>query len=217
MTVERRPIATRELGISKRIATAMAGMGWTPNGISIAGMIAGILAGFAFWLTTVQSNLMWLWFLVGAALVQLRLLANMLDGMVAVEQKLTSPLGELYNEVPDRVSDVATLVGFAYAAASWPLAGWIAAVLAVSTAYVRAAIKAAGGPQDFVGPMAKPHRMFLVTLTALYCGLAPAAWQPMLCDAYGLPAICLLVIALGSFCTFMRRLLRGARALRRAV
>jgi phosphatidylglycerophosphate synthase len=38
---------------------------------------------------------------VGAmAGIQLRLLCNMLDGMVAVEHKMHSKTGELYNEVP---------------------------------------------------------------------------------------------------------------------
>ena len=56
-----------------------------------------------------------------------------------------------------------------------------AACAAVFVAYVRAMGKAAGGgavKQEFCGPMAKQQRMFIVTVTALYCGLAPAAWQP---------------------------------------
>ena len=42
-------------------------------------------------------------FLVAAVCVQLRLLANLLDGMVAVGSGQASRIGELYNEVPDRV------------------------------------------------------------------------------------------------------------------
>ena len=41
--------------------------------------------------------------------VQLRLLCNLLDGMVAVEQGKQTPFGVLYNEMPDRVSDSALL------------------------------------------------------------------------------------------------------------
>ena len=95
-----------------------------------------------------------------------------------MESGRTSAVGELYNEIPDRVSDVAILVGLGYAAGGWPTAGWAASVAAVLTAYVRAQIVAAGGPQDFVGPMAKPQRMFLVTVTGLYCWAAPTHWQP---------------------------------------
>ena len=47
--------------------------------------------------------------------VQLRLLCNLLDGMVAVEGGRSSPVGALYNEVPDRVADSLLLVALGYA------------------------------------------------------------------------------------------------------
>jgi phosphatidylglycerophosphate synthase len=214
MATDRRPLATRRLGISKRLAAWLASTGCTPNGISTVGMLLGVLSGVAFWQTSTGSGARG-WFLVGALLVQLRLLANMLDGMVAVAQDTRSPVGELYNEIPDRVSDASTLIGLGYAAASWPIGGWLAALLAVITAYVRAQIAVAGGPQDFGGPMAKPHRMFTVTVAALYCGLAPASWQPTALDGHGLPALALAVIAAGSALTTVLRLRRGAAVLRR--
>lgn len=220
---ERRPIATRELKISKRLAASLAAAGCTPNGISVAGMVAGALAGAAFWATEASSGAAssgtdwsdWgrLWFVLGAVLVQLRLLANMLDGMVAVENDLTSPVGELYNEVPDRVADVAILVGFGHAAGGWPVMGYLAAISAMMTAYVRAQIAVAGGPQDFCGPMAKPQRMFAVTVAALWCGLLPASWQPAVAGL-ALPALMLTLVAAGAAVTAGRRLVRGARALR---
>ena len=47
----------------------------------------------------------------GCAGAQLRLTANMLDGMVALASGRASKVGELYNEVPDRVSDAAVFIG----------------------------------------------------------------------------------------------------------
>lgn len=214
MSGERRPIATRELGISRRIAARLAALGCTPNSISTAGMVAGVLAGAAFYATAQLPDLARLWFGCGAVLVQLRLLANMFDGMVAVENDQTSPVGELYNEVPDRVSDVAILVGLGYAVGGLPTLGWAAAVIAVTTAYVRAQVAVAGGPQDFCGPMAKPQRMFLVTVIALYCTAAPASMQPTLNSGAGLPAAALAVVAVLGLITAWRRLQRGAHALR---
>ena len=38
-------------------------------------------------------------------------------------------MGELYNEVPDRVSDAATLIGLGHAAEGWPVLGFLAAIL----------------------------------------------------------------------------------------
>ena len=50
-------------------------------------------------------------------------------------------------------------------------------------AYVRAMGKAAGGPNDFCGPMAKPHRMFALTAQFVYgtygeLWLRPDIWAP---------------------------------------
>jgi phosphatidylglycerophosphate synthase len=76
--------------------------------------------------------------LVGAAAVQLRLLCNLLDGLVAIEGGRGSATGELFNELPDRVSDVLALVAAGYAVTwvAWaPELGWAAALAAVLTAY----------------------------------------------------------------------------------
>jgi len=153
-----------------------------------------------------------LWVAVAAG-CQLRLLTNMLDGMVAIQSATASPVGELYNEVPDRVSDVAIFLGLGYAAGGSPELGYLAALLAVLTAYIRAACKVAGAPQDYCGPMAKPQRMFLVTLAALYMAAAPTSWR-MPVQGWGLPALILLLITFGCLITCIRRLLRGARHLR---
>ncbi|MCU1407306.1 MAG: hypothetical protein JWQ43_3609, partial [Glaciihabitans sp.] len=59
-----------------------------------------------------------------AAFVQLRLIANLLDGMVAVEGRKGGPTGDLWNEAPDRVSDVAIFIGAGYALGGCPLLGF---------------------------------------------------------------------------------------------
>jgi phosphatidylglycerophosphate synthase len=212
--MERRPLASRNWRFSILLAGWLARRGATPNAISLLGMGAGISAGLAFWFTSrgVIAPPFWL---LGAALVQLRLLCNLIDGMVAVEAGKGSPVGELYNEVPDRVSDAATLIGLGYAAGGWPVLGFLAAILAVFVAYVRAAVKVAGAPQDYSGPMAKPHRMFVVTVTALLCALVPMARQKeWLGQEWGLPAFALGLIAVGCVFTAIRRLLRAARFLK---
>ena len=213
---ERRPIASRNYALSIRLATWLAGLGVSPNAISVAGMVAGVLAGVAF-AGTPLPDYGWLLFLAAAVLMQLRLLANMLDGMVAVQTARASPVGELFNEVPDRISDTAIIIGAGYAAGGMPELGYLAALAALFTAYVRAEGKVAGAPQEFCGPMAKPQRMFVLTLAALYAGLAPAAWQPKLAvlPDRGVIALALLVVAAGGLLTALRRLARVARALRK--
>jgi phosphatidylglycerophosphate synthase len=148
--------------------------------------------------------------------MQLRLMANMLDGMVAQRRGVASPVGELFNEIPDRVSDAAALIGAGYALGGDPVLGYVAACLAVFVAYVRAQGKVAGAHQEFCGPMAKPHRMFVLTLGAVYCGLAPGSWQevPGLRPEWGVIAWVLAVVIAGELVTVGRRLRRITRALR---
>lgn len=204
---DRRPIAARELGITQKLAGWLVVRGASADAISIAGMVAGLLAGFALALVPEWADGRWQLWLLAALLIQLRLLANMLDGMVAVGRGIASPAGELFNEVPDRVSDTAALVGLGVAAGA-PLLGCAAALGAMATAYVRSVARAAGAPSDFRGPMAKPHRMALVTVVALWCGLAPAAW------AAGVPVVALWIILALSLLTAWRRLHAAYRFLR---
>lgn len=210
-TPERRPIATRDKEFSKRLAATLAAAGVSPNAISTVGMIAGLVGGVVFALTPHWPLPC---FLVAAVLVQLRLLANMLDGMVAVSTGKASPVGELFNEVPDRISDAAFLIGAGYALGGDPLAAYLATIGALLTAYIRAEGKVAGAPQDFSGPMAKPQRMFTLTVASLYTALAPAAWQAPWCG--GTMALALWVIAVGAILTFIRRLVRIVRHLKAA-
>ncbi|HEY1922527.1 MAG TPA: CDP-alcohol phosphatidyltransferase family protein [Tepidisphaeraceae bacterium] len=208
---DRRPIAARRFAIFQHMAASLARAHVTANTISVAGMISGILAGISLYFTAstgpLTSRILWL---AAAGLVQLRLLANMLDGMVAIASATASKVGELFNEMPDRISDAATLIGLGYAVGGQPTLGWSAALLAVFTAYVRSMGKAAGAGSDFRGPMAKQQRMFLVTLTGVFCAFAPA-------QLLRYPAtICLWLICAGCIVTIWRRLSGIASNLRSA-
>jgi phosphatidylglycerophosphate synthase len=215
--VDRRPLATRERRWARSLARRLAGWGWSPNFISVAGLVAGVIAGGVL-AATAQLDGPWdrvAWALA-AGLVQLRLLANMLDGMVALESGRASPLGELYNEVPDRLSDAAILIGLGYAAGGWQELGYLAAWMSVMTAYVRAVGRSTTGRQEFCGPMAKPQRMFAVTVVGLLMALGPAGWRYVTFGErpLGLPAIVLAVIVAGGLLTCVRRLARICAALR---
>ena len=205
---DRRPLASRGWKISEKIARWLARRGATPNAISIAGMMCGILAGIVFAMTN-GAAYAWFFWITGAVLVQLRLLANLYDGMVAVLRETASPVGELFNEVPDRVSDAATLIGFGYASGSDHVLGFVATIFAIFLAYLRAQGKVAGAHQEFCGPMAKQQRMATVTIAAIACAVAPGAsgWQ--------IPMFALWVIIAGCVVTIIRRLQRIRATLHR--
>lgn len=211
---ERRPIASRNLQVVRWMATTLAQLNVAPNAISVAGMICAIIGGLAFAATSAWPDWQRVFWLTAALMIQARLMANLLDGMVAIESGKASPVGELYNEVPDRVSDAAILIGAGYALGGDIALGFTAACVAIFTAYIRAMGKAAGGPQDYCGPMAKPQRMFVMTVVGVYLGVAPVDWQPLWHDR-GIVAAGLLVIILGGSVTALRRLARLASFLRR--
>ena len=207
---ERRPIATRETGWARAMAAAIARNGLTANAISVLGAVFAVVAGGAFLLS---GGTGWRGWLVVAALgIQLRLLCNMLDGMVAVEHGRATPVGALYNDVPDRIADTVILVGAGYALAvgGWnPTLGWACAVMALFTAFVRVLGGALGTPQFFFGPQSKSQRMAVLTGGALLAAAMPSA--P---GAGQVITLALAVILVGSTVTVVRRVLRIARELR---
>ena len=157
----RRPLASRSTRWAAILSAGAVRAGLTADGISILSLV------FA---TAGAAALLWLpapWNLAGCAVgIQLRLLCNLLDGMVAVEGGRKSRVGVLYNEVPDRIADSLFIVALGYAIAT-PWLGWLGALAAAVTAYVRVLGGTLGIAQDFRGPMAKQHRMAVMTLGCL--------------------------------------------------
>jgi phosphatidylglycerophosphate synthase len=199
---DRRPIAARSSAWAQWLAARLARSPITPNQISLFSVVLAAI-GAALITTGGAVGLV-----VAALCIQLRLLCNLLDGMVAVEGGKASPLGAIYNEFPDRVTDSLFLVSAGYAAgAGW--LGWLAALIAVATAYVRVFGGALGLRQDFSGIMAKQRRMMLLTLGLL----AQAAETPLNGTGYSL-LVALALIALGSLVTCGTRTAAIARKLK---
>ena len=195
----RRPLKSRTTRWAALLTRAALASGISANGMSVLGVLVSILGAAA--ILFAQERL-WL-FALAALAIQLRLLANMLDGLIAVEGGRGSPTGPIFNEFPDRIEDSLFLVAAGYACGlSW--LGWLAALLAATCAYVRLLGGTLGFKQDFGGPMAKPHRMAALTLGCLVAIL----WLPALQTT-------LAVIAAGTALTIVLRLARMARALKR--
>ncbi len=158
---DRRPIAARGSGWAKQLSGALARTSITPNQISVMSIFFAALGAMMLAWAPVDAGLLFC-----ALCVQLRLLCNLLDGMVAMEGGKSSPAGALYNEFPDRIADSLLIVGLGYAI-STPWLGWLGALLAALTAYVRLAGGSLGLAQDFRGPMAKQHRMAVLTIACV--------------------------------------------------
>ena len=166
----RRPLASRGTRWAGSLSRAALRAGFTADGISILSLL--FAAGGSIALLTLRQP----WNLLAcAAGIQLRLLCNLLDGMVAIEGGKKSKVGVLYNEVPDRIADSLFLVALGYAVGI-PWLGWLAALAAAVTAYIRVLGGTFGLPQDFRGPLAKQHRMAVMTAGCLL-GIGEWFWD----------------------------------------
>lgn len=211
-TANRRPLKSRGTRWAAAAARLALASGISADGVSILGIVISIIGAAAL---VVGFASPW-HFLIGAVAVQLRLLCNMLDGMVAVEGGRKSLYGAMYNELPDRIEDSLLLIA---AGASEGIVGFLfgslAALLAAICAYVRLLGGTLGQPQDFVGPQAKPHRMFVLTV-----GLIAAFFERLLRPNIYFPLdtlrLALVVVVVGTCLTIIRRTLRIAKRLREA-
>lgn len=204
----RRELSARKINLFHKLAHFLVSLGLTPNQISILSSFISLLTGFIFFtISKVEENKI-LFLILAIVGVQLRLLCNLIDGLMAVEGGLKSKSGELFNDVPDRFSDVFIILGAGYLTSSMELS-WTVCLFAILTAYIRTLGASLTGRHDFVGPMAKQHRMFFITLGAL-----GAIFEFLMNSeiSYAMN-IAFIIIAVGSAITCVRRLYRIYMAL----
>lgn len=214
----RRPLKSRGSAWAGALSRQLLRWKCTPNGISVMSVVFSALGAAGLFYAPQQSSfgLAVLLYLGAATGIQLRLVCNLMDGLLAVEGGLKSAVGDLYNEVPDRIADVLLLaVAGLGAARSWHAvpwaesAGWAAAAGALGTAYARALGASLTGKQDYCGPLAKQHRMALLTMACLVS--IAELW--FFGTNKTIPVI-LAVMAAGTVLTASRRLLTTASILR---
>jgi phosphatidylglycerophosphate synthase len=156
----RRPLASRSSGWAQYLAARLTASRATPNQISLLSIAWSALGAVLWWSPG------WPAFIAAAVCVQLRLVCNLLDGMVAIEGGKSTATGALFNEIPDRLADPLFLVPLGYAS-GYPWLGWLAALLAVLTPYIRVLGGAVGQLQDFGGLLPKQRRMAVLTVALL--------------------------------------------------
>jgi phosphatidylglycerophosphate synthase len=208
----RRPLKTRQKAWANRLAQLLVRWHASPNAISVASIFSAAMAGAALYFSAAfTGNERTLLLVLAVAGIQGRLLCNMLDGMVAIEGGRQTKSGEIFNDLPDRIADAVIFIYAGYAARQRSFGvelGYIAAALAIFTAYVRMLGGASGLKQSFIGPMAKQHRM--ATLTAA-CVLS--IFEVHFFAAGTVVWAALIVVNIGCIVTIWRRTARIAREL----
>lgn len=160
----------------------------------------GALGGAAL---AASSEIPWLLLVVPVA-AAVRLGLNLLDGMVARASGTAHPLGELWNELADRLADVLFIGALALHPAVGPALPLLAALGAVLASYVGITARAAGGRRQYGGVMSKPGRMGTLAVVAML-GFVTA-------DPWWLTVGC-WVILIGTAVTLVQRVAAARREL----
>jgi phosphatidylglycerophosphate synthase len=211
-TTARRPLKTRQKPWAIRFAQVLVKWNVSPNAISAASAFFAAVAGAALYFSPAFMGVARvLLLMLAVAGMQGRLLCNLFDGMVAIEGGRKTKSGEIFNDLPDRIADALIFIGAGYAARQHSLGvelGYLAAALAIFTAYVRMLGGSAGLTQSFIGPMAKQHRMALLTIACLV-----SIFETSFFAAGTILWTALIVVNIGCVVTIWRRTARIAREL----
>ena len=170
------------------VCRRMAAAGVTANQVTLLALALSLLTGG---LIVGFDGVRWTLLLVPVALF-VRMALNAIDGMLAREHDMKTPLGAVLNELGDVASDTAIYLPFA-AVPGMPAAMMaVVVVLAAISEMTGVVAVQIGASRRYDGPMGKSDRALVLGLVALALGLgAPAgAW---LHAAIALVALLLLV------------------------
>lgn len=180
-------------------------LGARSESIALAGMILGILAGAAFMLTSEAVGVHQAW-LFGAILCLLRIVAIKTTETLQPSQSRQSREEQFYNELPERVSDAITLMGFGFAAHSNAWLGLAAALTAIASAYARSLVSTRTNWRRYTGfvPMRRAQRLLILSAASFVLMENPdAAWE-----GYSLPSLALILIVSGCLLATLLQWLR---------
>ncbi len=145
----------------------LAALGVTANQITLAALLLSLLTGIALIFAGKQTQV----FLSVPLVLFVRMALNAIDGMLAREHGMKSPLGAILNELCDVISDVALYLPFALLP---EISQWIivllviAAIISETTGVIAIQI---GASRRYDGPMGKSDRALVFGAVALALGL----------------------------------------------
>lgn len=177
--------------------------GVSPDAITGAAVVVAAAGGSCLALAGRAPALM----LAIPVLAAARLVLNILDGTVARRTGRSRPVGELWNELGDRVADVLFIGGLAFHPSVEPRLALAAVIAALLASYAGVVARAAGGRRQYGGIMSKPGRMIVLAVAA------PAAYVTG--DGRLLAAAAALIVV-GSLATLAQRVATARLELDRA-
>jgi phosphatidylglycerophosphate synthase len=165
----------RIVGGLEPIVRGLERRGVAPDAVTLAAVPVGVVAGACILASPAAPALL----LLVPVLATLRLVLNLLDGALARRTGRMHPRGEFYNEVGDRLADLAFLVPVAFVPGADAVLVLLGSLGAVFASYAGLASRAAGGDRLYRGILSKPGRMVLVSVFAVAAFvIGPSAWAP---------------------------------------
>ncbi len=163
------------------VCRGLVSAGVTANQVTVAAMVLSYAAGLMIWLFPAAR---WPLLAVPAVLFA-RMALNAIDGMMAREHDMKTPLGAVLNEVGDVFSDAVLYLPFAVV--SGVVGRWVAVVVVLGVISEMTGVVGIqiGASRRYDGPMGKSDRAFVFGLVALLLGLgvAPGLWLDILWGA----------------------------------
>ncbi len=172
-------------------ANSMAGVGITANQVTASTIIISIIAGTA---GLAWPGLRWPWIAILSVLF-IRLAFNHIDGMLAREHGMATPLGGILNELSDVISDIVLFLPLAAISdiAPWPV--FLAVLFGVLTEMAGVVGLAIGASRREDGPLSKKPRgiCFSIIMLAIIISGSPGGWMNIFLIAL-LPLMVLTII-----------------------
>lgn len=156
----------------------LAARGVTPNQLTIGAALLSVVAGTGVALLHEHVAVL----LAVPFVLLARMGLNALDGMLAREYDLQTPLGGFLNELGDVVSDIALYLPFVLLPGVSGELILLVVLLAVLSEMTGVVAVLAGAERRYDGPMGKSDRAFFFSALALAIGsgLETGAWVQML-------------------------------------
>nr|MDP9483135.1 hypothetical protein [Chloroflexota bacterium] len=115
----------------------------------------------------------------------------------------THPRGEFYNEVGDRICDIAFLAPVAFLPGASPIVVLLGVIGALLASFVGIVSRAAGGERIYRGVLSKPGRMVLLSV----CAVAALPGGPVVWTVFG------VLLLVGTSLTCLERTVVAIRRL----
>ena len=188
-------------GLLRPLSNRLAAAGVSANQVTLSALLLSLLTGALIALFPEQR-----WPLLLVPLVMfVRMALNAIDGMLAREHDMATPLGAVLNELGDVISDAALFLPFCLVAGLSSALVVLVVVLAIISEMTGVIAVQIGASRRYDGPMGKSDRAFVFGLLALLIGLGidPQPWANWL----------LALVLLLSLATVVNRVRQALREL----